>query len=150
MKEEYMLEALKEASKALELDEVPVGCVIVKDDKIIARAHNIKESSNNPAGHAEILAIQQAAKYLNNWRLNDCELYVTLEPCLMCCGAIIQARIKKVYYGAVDTKAGGAESLAHTFDLQGLNHYVSYDGGILEKECQKLLSDYFKTKREKV
>ena len=150
MDNKFMLEALREANKALEIDEVPVGCVIVKDNKIIARAHNIKEKTNNPAGHAELLAIQKACKKLDNWRLNDCELYVTLEPCLMCCGAIVQSRIKRVYYGAKDEKAGGVESIAYTFDLQGLNHHVSYEGQVLEKECQKLLSDYFKSKRKKI
>ena len=143
----YMRRALKEAQKAMEKDEVPVGCVIVLDGVIIARAHNKKETNNNPLGHAEMIAIQKATKKLGDWRLKDCEMYVTLEPCLMCCGALIQSRIKKVYYGAKDEKGGGVESLAYTFEIQGLNHYVNYEGGIMEKECQNLLSNYFKSKR---
>lgn len=143
----YMRCALKEAQKAMEKDEVPVGCVIVLDGVIIARAHNKKETNNNPLGHAEMIAIQKATKKLGDWRLKDCEMYVTLEPCLMCCGALIQSRIKKVYYGAKDEKGGGVESLAYTFEIQGLNHYVNYEGGIMEKECQNLLSNYFKSKR---
>ena len=143
----HMRCALKEAQKAMEKDEVPVGCVIVLDGVIIARAHNKKETNNNPLGHAEMIAIQKATKKLGDWRLKDCEMYVTLEPCLMCCGALIQSRIKKVYYGAKDEKGGGVESLAYTFEIQGLNHYVNYEGGIMEKECQNLLSNYFKSKR---
>ena len=143
----YMRRALKEAQKAMEKDEVPVGCVIVLDGVIIARAHNKKETNNNPLCHAEMIAIQKATKKLGDWRLKDCEMYVTLEPCLMCCGALIQSRIKKVYYGAKDEKGGGVESLAYTFEIQGLNHYVNYEGGIMEKECQNLLSNYFKSKR---
>ena len=102
-----MLLALKEAQKAFEIDEVPVGCVIVLNNKIIAKAHNKKEINNDPCGHAEILAIRKASKKLNNWRLEDCEIYVTIEPCIMCSGAIIQSRIKKVYFGASDNKGGG-------------------------------------------
>lgn len=150
MEERFMKEALKEAHKAYLKDEVPVGCVIVKDGMIISRGHNNKESKRNPLGHAEIVAINKACKKLNNWRLNDCELYVTLEPCIMCCGAIIHSRIKKVYYGAKDEKAGGVESLTYTFDIQGLNHYVSYAGGIKENECKNILKEYFNSKRNKI
>ena len=106
MQEKYMKEALKQAQKAYDINEVPVGAIIVKDDKIIARAYNLKETKQDTTKHAEIIAIQKASKKLNAWRLTDCEMYVTLEPCSMCAGAIIQARIKKVYIGTMDSKTG--------------------------------------------
>ena len=145
----YMQEAIKEAKKAQKIDEVPIGCVIVKDGVIIARGYNKKEKSQDVTSHAEIVAIRKASKKLNNWRLIDCDLYVTLEPCIMCCNAIVQSRIRKVYYGAIDVKGGGVESLIRSFDIQGLNHNVLSQGGILENECSNLLKDYFKEKRTK-
>ena len=145
----FMLEAIKEAKKAELLDEVPIGCVIVKDNKIISRGHNIRESKNNPIGHAEIIAITKASKKLNSWRLNDCELYVTIEPCIMCSGAIIQSRIKAVYYGAKDYKGGAFGSSIDVLKAENINHHPEIVGGVLGKECSELISRYFKNKREK-
>ena len=145
----FMLEAIKEAKKAELLDEVPIGCVIVKDNKIISRGHNIRESKNNPIGHAEIIAITKASKKLNSWRLNDCELYVTIEPCIMCSGAIIQSRIKAVYYGAKDYKGGAFGSSIDVLKAENINHHPEIVSGVLEKECSELISRYFKSKREK-
>ena len=145
----FMLEAIKEAKKAELLDEVPIGCVIVKDNKIISRGHNIRESKNNPIGHAEIIAITKASKKLNSWRLNDCELYVTIEPCIMCSGAIIQSRIKAVYYGAKDFKGGAFGSSIDVLKAENINHHPEIVGGVLAKECSELISRYFKNKREK-
>ena len=145
----FMLEAIKEAKKAELLDEVPIGCVIVKDNKIISRGHNVRESKNNPVGHAEIIAITKASKKLNSWRLNDCELYVTIEPCIMCSGAIIQSRIKVVYYGAKDYKGGAFGSSIDVLKAENINHHPEIVGGVLEKECSELISRYFKNKREK-
>jgi len=146
---EYMNLALKEAQKAFDLDEVPVGCVIVKDGIVIAKGHNLKEKEHLATSHAEINAIKAASKKIGDWRLNECTMYVTLEPCLMCCGALIQARIKKVIFGAYDPKGGGVVSLTHTFDIQFLNHIVQWESGLMETECLQLLKEYFKTKREK-
>ena len=123
MKNRFMQEAYKEALKAFQKDEVPIGCVIVKDEKIIARAHNRKEEKNSAIYHAEIEAINKASKKLNNWYLKDCEMYVTLEPCMMCVGAIINSRIKKVYYGAKDSKGGSIESNLNIRGIKNLNHY---------------------------
>ena len=114
--------ALKEADKALLKDEVPIGCVIVKDDKVIARSHNIKESTHNPMGHAEIIAISKACKKLQNWRLEDCDIYITLEPCIMCTGAIIQSRIKNIYFGAYDPKGGALGSSINVLEANNINH----------------------------
>ena len=145
--EKYMKEALKEAKKAYNKLEIPVGAVIVKDGKIIARAHNEKEKKHDTTKHAEILAIQKASKKLEAWRLSDCEMYVTLEPCPMCAGAIIQARIKKVYIGANDEKTGACGSVLNLFEDYKFNHKVDLEKGILNKECQKILKDFFKELR---
>ena len=140
--------AYKEALKARDLDEVPVGAIIVKDNKVIARAHNLKEKSNDPMGHAEILCIKKACKKVGDWYLKDCELYVTLEPCVMCSGAIINARIKKVYYGARDLKGGALGGLFNLMDQNGFNHY--FESEYLEDtRCSQVLKDYFKGKRKK-
>ena len=144
----YMLEALKEAELAKLEDEVPIGCVIVKDDKIIARAHNQREITNNPLGHAETLAIKKASEILNDWQLVDCDLYVTIEPCIMCGGAIIQSRIRKVIYGAPDLKGGAFGSSINILDAQNINHRPEIVKGILEEECTKIIKDYFKSKRK--
>ena len=144
----YMLEALKEAELAKLEDEVPIGCVIVKDDQIIARAHNQREATNNPLGHAETLAIKKASEVLNDWQLVDCDLYVTIEPCIMCGGAIIQSRIRKVIYGAPDLKGGAFGSSINILDAQNINHRPEIVKGILEEECTKIIKDYFKSKRE--
>jgi len=144
----YMLEALKEAELAKLEDEVPIGCVIVKDDQIIARAHNQREATNNPLGHAETLAIKKASEVLNDWQLVDCDLYVTIEPCIMCGGAIIQSRIRKVIYGAPDLKGGAFGSSINILDAQNINHRPEIVKGILEEECTKIIKDYFKSKRK--
>ncbi len=144
----YMKEAIKEAKKAELIDEVPVGCVIVKDDKIIARGHNQRETKQSPIGHAEIVAINKASKKLNSWRLEGCDIYVTLEPCIMCSGAIIQSRIRKVYYGAFDPKGGALGSSINVLDASNINHHPEVISGILQKECSKIISNYFKAKRQ--
>ena len=149
MNEEYMHQALKEAQKAYKQDEVPVGVVIVKNNEIISKAHNIKEKTNNPCGHAEILAIEKATKKIQDWRLEDCEMYVTLEPCIMCAGAIIQSRIKKVYIGALDEKNGAVVSKLKAFDDYKFNHKVTYETKILEKECSDIVKDFFKNLRKR-
>ena len=144
----YMLEAIKEAELAKLEDEVPIGCVVVKDDQIIARAHNQREVTNNPLGHAETLAIKKASEVLNDWQLVNCDLYVTVEPCIMCGGAIIQSRIRKVIYGAPDLKGGAFGSSINILDAQNINHRPEIVKGILEEECTKIIKDYFKSKRE--
>ena len=145
--EKYMKIALKEAEKAYKEDEVPVGCVIVKDDKIIARGHNKKAKYNNATLHAEIVTLNKAQKKLNDWHLNDCTLYVTLEPCLMCTGAIIQTRIKKVVYGCLDPKGGAIESVMNIKEIDNLNHSFESISKVLEKDCSMILKNYFKSKR---
>ena len=141
--EKYMKEALKEAQKAYEKLEVPVGAVIVKDGKIIARAYNQKETKFDTTKHAEILAIQKASKKLKSWRLIDCEMYVTLEPCPMCAGAIIQSRIKKVYYGVSDEKTGAVGSKLNLFKDYKFNHNVEVENEILTDKCKELLQKFF-------
>lgn len=148
MQEKYMKLALKEAKKAYDKGEVPVGAVIVKDDKIIAKAHNLKEIKNDTTKHAEILAIQKASKKLNSWRLENCEMYVTLEPCSMCAGALIQSRIKKVYIGAMDYKTGACGSVLNLLKDFKFNHIVDVEIGILGEECEKILKDFFKELRK--
>ena len=143
----YMKIALKEAKKAYLEDEVPVGCVIVKDDKIIAKGHNKKEKNNNAILHAEIVTLNKAQKKLNDWHLNDCTMYVTLEPCLMCTGAIIQTRIKKVVYGCLDPKGGAIESVMKIDEIKNLNHSFESISKVLEKDCSNILKSYFKSKR---
>ena len=147
-KEYYMKQALKEAKKAYKKLEVPVGAVIVKEGKIIARAHNQKETKTDTTKHAEILAIQKASKKLESWRLIDCEMYVTLEPCSMCAGAIINSRIKKVYIGAMDEKTGAVGSVLNLFEDYTFNHKVEAETGVMEKECQETLKKFFKELRE--
>ena len=142
-KELYMKEALKEADKAYKELEIPVGCVIVKDGKIIARAHNQKEKKKDTTKHAEIIAIQKASKKLKAWRLEDCEIYVTLEPCSMCAGALIQSRIKKVYIGTMDEKTGSCGSVLNLLEDYKFNHHVECETGVLEDKCKKILKDFF-------
>ena len=142
-KELYMKEALKEAQKAYKELEIPVGCIIVKDGKIIARAHNQKEKKKDTTKHAEIIAIQKASKKLKAWRLENCEMYVTLEPCSMCTGALIQSRIKKVYIGTMDEKTGSCGSVLNLLEDYKFNHHVECETGILEEECKKILKDFF-------
>lgn len=142
-----MLEALKEAKKAYKKLEVPVGAVIIKDGEIIARAHNLKEIKKDTTKHAEIIAIQKASKKLEAWRLENCEMYVTLEPCTMCAGAIINSRIKKIYIGTLDPKAGACGSVLNLFEDYQFNHGVEYEIGILQDKCEKILKDFFKELR---
>ena len=142
-KEYYMKQALKEAEKAYKKLEVPVGAVIVKDGKIIARAHNQKETKTDTTKHAEILVIQKASRKLEEWRLIDCEMYVTLEPCSMCAGAIINSRIKKVYIGTMDEKTGAVGSVLNLFEDYTFNHKVEVEKGIMEKECQDIIKKFF-------
>ena len=144
----YMKEALKEARKAELIDEVPIGCVIVKDDKIIARGHNQRETNQSPIGHAEIIAINKASKKLKSWRLEGCDIYVTLEPCIMCSGAIIQSRINKVYYGASDPKGGALGSSINVLEAKNINHHPEVISGVMQEECSKIITNYFKQKRQ--
>lgn len=146
-KEKYMKQAIKQAEKAYENLEVPVGAVIVKDNKIIARAYNQKESKNDTTNHAEILAIKKASKKLNSWRLLDCEMYVTLEPCSMCAGALIQSRIKKIYIGAMDKKTGACGSVLNLLEDYKFNHKVEVETGVMQNECENILKEFFKKLR---
>ena len=143
-----MKAALKEAAKAYQLGEVPVGAVIVYNNKIIARGHNTRELSQSVLGHAEINAIKKASKKIGSWRLEDCDIYVTLEPCSMCSGAIIQSRIKNLYFGAYDLKTGACGSVLNLFDYP-FNHKVNVYGGIMEEECSRIIKDFFKELRQK-
>ncbi len=149
MKEQFMREALKEAEKAKKLNEVPIGCVIVHDGKIIGRGYNRRMKDNNTLSHAELNAIKKASKKLKDWRLDDCEMYVTTEPCQMCSGAIVQARIKKVYIGCMNPKAGCAGSIMNLLQVEEFNHQVEIESGVLDEECSKMLTDYFKQLRAK-
>lgn len=149
LKIKYMKQALIEARKAYVKEEIPVGAIIVRDNKIIARAHNIKEEKNDTTKHAEIIAIQKASKKLDSWRLNDCEMYVTLEPCAMCAGALIQSRIKKVYIGTMDLKTGACGSVLNLLEDYTFNHKVEIEKGIMQQECEKILKDFFKMLRSK-
>ena len=149
MQEKFMLEALKEAKKAYKKGEVPVGAVIVKDNKIIARAHNLKETKKDTTKHAEIIAIQKASKNIEAWRLIDCEMYVTLEPCSMCAGAILQARIKNLYIGAMDEKTGACGSVLNLLEDYKFNHKVDIQRGILADDCEYILKEFFKELRKK-
>ena len=143
----YMQEALKEAEKAALEGEVPVGAVIVKDGEIIARGHNQNESLKDPTAHAEVMALRQAGAVLGGWRLPGCEMYVTVEPCSMCAGAIVWARIQKLYIGAMDPKAGACGSVFNIPQEQKLNHYVEIETGIMEQECSRIMKDFFKKLR---
>ena len=146
--EQYMLEALKEAELAALEDEVPIGCVIVKNNQIVARSHNQRDKSHNPLGHAEVLAIKKASEIVNDWQLVDCELYVTVEPCIMCAGAIIQSRIPKVVYGAPDLKGGAFGSSINVLEAKDINHRPEVIKGVLEAECSQIIKNYFKSKRQ--
>ncbi|MEC9485744.1 MAG: tRNA adenosine(34) deaminase TadA [Candidatus Izemoplasma sp.] len=146
--EQYMQIAIEEAEKAKALDEVPIGAVIVCGDQIIARAHNLRERDNRAIGHAEILAIEKANQILQSWRLDTCDLYVTIEPCPMCAGAIIQSRIKRVVYGAKDYKSGVHESVMNLFEYP-FNHQVEVVSGVLEHKCTNILKTFFKELRKR-
>jgi tRNA(adenine34) deaminase len=142
-----MARALDEARTALAHDDVPIGCVIVRGDEIIARAHNARERDQDPTAHAEVIALRRAAEVLGTWRLEGCSVYVTLEPCAMCAGAMVLARVDRLVYGATDTKAGAVRSLYNIADDQRLNHRIEVTSGVLEKESRDLLRAYFVAKR---
>ena len=147
MQETFMKQAILLAQQAYQEDEVPVGCVIVKDGEIIASGYNTRQKDQLITKHAEIIAIEQANKQFNNFRLDDCDLYVTLEPCIMCAGAIYQARVRNVYFGAFDNEAGGFGGCCDVSRMSTLNHHVNVFGGICQQACQELLVEYFKNKR---
>ncbi|MBR4182647.1 MAG: tRNA adenosine(34) deaminase TadA [Lachnospiraceae bacterium] len=148
-KEKYMREALKLARKAYALDETPIGAVIVKDGRIIARGYNRRNTDKSSIAHAEITAIKRACKVTGDWRLEGCEMYVTLEPCQMCAGALVQCRIDKVYIGAMNKKAGCAGSVINLLDIAGFNHQVEIETGILGDECSELMSSFFRELRKR-
>jgi len=147
--EKFMREALKEAAKAALKGEVPVGAVVVHDGKIIGRGHNLTESKQSALTHAEMMAMGKAAKKLKSWRLNDCDLYVTLEPCTMCGGAIVLSRVWNLVYGTTDPKAGAVHSTAQVMQNPKLNHRVTVTSGVLKEECSKVLTDFFREVRRK-
>ena len=145
--ERWMGEALRQAAAALDHDEVPVGCLVVHNGHVVGRAHNQRETLQDPTAHAEMIAITQAAEALSSWRLAGCTLYVTLEPCIMCAGAMVLARIDRLVYGARDPKAGAVDSVFHILDEKRLNHRIHVTGGILSEACGQVLSEFFRTKR---
>lgn len=147
--EKYMREAIKQAKKAYRLDEVPIGCVIVYEDKIIARGYNRRNTDKTTLSHAEINAIKKAAKVLGDWRLEGCTIYITLEPCQMCAGALVQARIDRAVVGSMNPKAGCAGSVINLLQMKEFNHQVEFEGGVLEEECTALLQKFFRELREK-
>ncbi len=147
MKEKYMKIAYKEAQKAYKCGDVPVGAVIVKNDKIIAKSYNKKQKKHNATRHAEIEVIEKACKKLKTWYLDDCEIYITMEPCLMCCGAILQSRIKKIFYGVKNEKFGCVQSIEKIFDNDKFNNHVEITGDICSREIAKMLKDFFKQMR---
>ena len=145
----YMKEAIKQAKKALKLKEVPIGCVIVYQDKIIARGYNRRNTDKTTLGHAEITAIKKASRVIGDWRLEDCTIYITLEPCQMCAGAIVQARVSRVVVGSMNPKAGCAGSVLNLLQMAQFNHQVELTTGVLEEECSKMLSGFFRELRQK-
>lgn len=145
--ERYMKEALKQAKKAATIGEVPIGCVIVHEDKIIARGYNKRNTKKNTLAHAEIIAIHKASKVIGDWRLEDCTMYVTLEPCQMCAGAIVQARLTKVIIGAMNQKAGCCGSVLNLLQMDEFNHKVERVTGVLEEECADVLQSFFRELR---
>lgn len=147
--EKYMRAAIKQARKAYALDEVPIGCVIVREGKIIARGYNRRNTEGNTLAHAELSAIKKASKKTGDWRLEDCTMYVTLEPCQMCAGAIVQSRMKKVVIASMNPKAGCAGSVLNLLQMPQFNHQVEIERGVLGDECSKMLSDFFLELREK-
>ena len=145
--EKFMKEAIKQAKKAEAIGDVPIGCVIVHDGKIIARGYNKRNKDKTVLAHAELLAMKKACKKLGDWRLEDCTMYITLEPCQMCAGAIVQARIDKVVIGSMNPKAGCAGSVLNLLEMDGFNHKVEVERGVLEEECSTMLSGFFKELR---
>jgi tRNA(adenine34) deaminase len=147
--EKYMREALKQAKKAYSLNETPIGCVIVYDEKIIARGYNRRNTDKNTLAHAEIAAIKKASKKLGDWRLEGCTMYVTLEPCQMCAGAIVQSRMTRVVIGCMNPKAGCAGSVLNLLQMDKFNHQVEVESGVLGEECSQMMSGFFRELREK-
>ena len=147
--EYYMKLAIEEAKKAQNIGEVPIGAIIVKDDEVIARSHNLRETAQLPTAHAEHIAIERASKVVGSWRLEECKLYVTLEPCVMCAGAIVMSRIPKVVYGATDPKGGCSGSLMNLLEESQFNHRAEIVKGVLEQECGDLLRNFFRELRLK-
>ena len=145
--EEFMLEALTEAQKSYEIGEVPVGAVVVKDGEIVGRGHNLRETDKNALRHAELIAIDEACMRLGGWRLWHCDLYVTLEPCPMCAGSLIHARIRRVIFGAGDSRNGALGSVCNLMDYAAFNHHYTVTSGILAEPCSRLLKDFFKARR---
>ena len=145
----YMKEAIRQAKKAAKLKEVPIGCVIVYDGKIIARGYNRRNTDKSTLAHAEIAAIKKASRVIGDWRLEDCTMYVTLEPCQMCAGAIVQARVSRVVIGSMNPKAGCAGSVLNILQMDRFNHQVELTKGVLQEECSTMLSEFFKELREK-
>lgn len=145
--QKYMELALKEAKKAAAIDEVPIGAVIVRDGKIIARGHNLREKTPDPTAHAEIVAIRKACKKAKSWRLEGSTIYVTVEPCAMCAGTILWSRIERVVYGAKDLKGGALGTTFDLYQVKNLNHYPNVTSGIMEEECAEIIRNYFKNKR---
>ncbi|WP_096180403.1 tRNA adenosine(34) deaminase TadA [Effusibacillus lacus] len=145
----FMREALKEADKAAQWGEVPIGAVVVKGGNVIARGHNMRETWKDPTAHAEIVALREASRILGGWRLSGCRLYVTLEPCPMCAGALILARIDEIIYGAAEPKFGAAGSIVNLFAVDRFNHQPQLTSGILEEECGMILKEFFRERRNK-
>ncbi|MEY8427196.1 tRNA adenosine(34) deaminase TadA [Lachnospiraceae bacterium 46-15] len=147
--EKFMKEAIRQAKKAYALDEVPIGCVIVYEGKIIARGYNRRNTDKNTLSHAELIAIKKAGKKLGDWRLEGCTMYITLEPCQMCAGAMVQARVTEAVIGSMNPKAGCAGSVLNILEMEGFNHQVNVRRGVLEEECSQMLSCFFRELREK-
>ena len=147
--EKYMKEAIRQAYKARKLGEVPIGCVIVREGRIIARGYNRRNTDKNTLAHAELLAIRRASRVVGDWRLEDCTIYVTLEPCQMCAGAIVQARIPRLVIGSRNPKAGCAGSVLNLLQVPAFNHQTEICEGVLEEECSRMLTDFFRELREK-
>jgi tRNA(adenine34) deaminase len=147
--EKYMKEAIKQAKKAYAIGDVPIGCVIVYEDKIIARGYNKRNKNKTTLAHAELLAMAKASKKIGDWRLEGCTMYITLEPCQMCAGAIVQARVSKVVVGSINPKAGCAGSVLNLLQMKEFNHQVELETGVLEEECSTMLSDFFRALRKK-
>ena len=147
--EKFMKAALKQAKKAYAIDEVPIGCVIVQDGHIIARGYNRRNIDKNTLAHAELAAIRKASRKTGDWRLEDCTMYVTLEPCQMCAGAIVQSRMKRVVIASMNAKAGCAGSVLNLLQMQQFNHQVELTTGVLEEECSEMMKSFFKELRKK-
>lgn len=146
--EKFMKMALREAKKAEKAEEVPIGCVIVKDGKVVAKSYNMRQSKRLATAHAEILAIEKACRKIKDWRLDGMEMFVTLEPCAMCAGAIANSRISKVWFGAYEKKGGGVVSKFNILSESGLNHVTDFEGGLLEEECSSIIKEFFRARRK--